>query len=86
MYVTAFVDNTFSFSSTHSVEPMRLDSSAPQLQNLIERLGRQPLKEEKFSFVMIVMVVMVIVMVVMVIVTGKWCGVICDDDDGDDDD
>ena len=48
MYVTAFVDNTFSFSSTHSVEPMRPDSSAPQLQNLMVRLGRQPLKVEKF--------------------------------------
>ena len=49
MYVTAFFDNTLSFSSTHSVEPMRPDSSAPQLQNLIVRLGRQPLKEETIS-------------------------------------
>ena len=42
----AFVDKARSFSSTHSVEPMRPDSSAPQLQNLMVRLGRQPSKEE----------------------------------------
>jgi hypothetical protein len=44
--VTAFVDKARSFSSTHSVDPIMPDSSAPQLQNLMVRLGRQPSKEE----------------------------------------
>ena len=44
--MTAFVDNARSFSSTHSVEPIRAASSAPQLQNLMVRLGRQPSEDD----------------------------------------
>ena len=83
--MTAFVDNARSFSSTHSVEPIRPASSAPQLQNLMVRLGRQPLEEYEMLYgdnaggddcgddVMMIgivaMMMMMMILVMMMIVT-----------------
>ena len=84
--MTAFVDNARSFSSTHSVEPIMPDSSAPQLQNLMVRLGRQPNGDKEWLSVLVVMkddhgdmevmivvlMVVIVLMIAVIVVAMTW--------------